>query len=62
LTADWCLRLTTVLALKEAAGDSGWHLATAAFIALFVVLAPLNGCLSNGLPRRAILFYQRRPA
>ncbi len=56
VVADWCLRLTTVLALKAAGDDSAWYLATAAFIAPFVILAPLNGCLSNGLPRRAVLF------
>ena len=56
VVADWCLRLTTVLALKATAGDSAWYLATAVFIAPFVILAPLNGCLSNGLPRRAVLF------
>jgi 1-acyl-sn-glycerol-3-phosphate acyltransferase len=55
VVADWCLRLTTVLALQATAGDSAWYLATAAFIAPFIVLAPLNGCLSNGLPRRAVL-------
>jgi 1-acyl-sn-glycerol-3-phosphate acyltransferase len=56
--ADWCLRLVAVL---EWAGTSGlgsgsaWHIATAVFIAPFIVLAPLNGCLSNSLPRRAVL-------
>ncbi len=56
VVGDWCLRLTTVLALKAAGNDGAWYLATAAFIAPFVLLAPLNGCLSNGLPRRAVLF------
>jgi 1-acyl-sn-glycerol-3-phosphate acyltransferase len=66
VVGDWCLRLTTVLALRWTAGDSGWHLATTAgdsgwywattaSIAPFVLLAPLNGCLSNGLPRRVVL-------
>ena len=56
VVADWCLRLTTVLALTAAGSQSGWYLATAAFIAPFMALAPLNGCLSNSLPRRAVLF------
>ena len=56
VVADWCLRLTTVLGLTAAGSNSAWYLATAAFIAPFVILAPLNGCLSNGLPRRAVLF------
>jgi 1-acyl-sn-glycerol-3-phosphate acyltransferase len=55
--ADWCLRLVAIL---EAAGAGrplagAWHLATAVFITPFIVLAPLNGCLSNGLPRRSVL-------
>jgi 1-acyl-sn-glycerol-3-phosphate acyltransferase/MFS family permease len=52
--ADWCLRVTAVLACATTKG-AAWHLATAAFITPFIVLAPLNGCLSNGLPRRAVL-------
>lgn len=56
--ADWSLRLLAQLA---AAGpglkrlDWSGHLATALFIAPFLVLAPLNGCLSNSLPRRLVL-------
>jgi 1-acyl-sn-glycerol-3-phosphate acyltransferase len=52
--ADWCLRVTAFLQL---AGSNGyaWHIATAIFIAPFVLLAPLNGCISNGLPRRGVL-------
>jgi 1-acyl-sn-glycerol-3-phosphate acyltransferase/MFS family permease len=34
---------------------SGWYLTTAVFIVPCVVLAPLNGYLSNGLPRRRTL-------
>ncbi len=56
--ADWCLRVTAVLACAAAgtiAWGAAWHLATAVFITPFILLAPLNGCLSNGLPRRAVL-------
>ncbi len=56
--ADWCLRLFVVLGLGRAAGgedQAAWHLATAVFIAPFLLLAPLNGALSNGLPRREVL-------
>jgi 1-acyl-sn-glycerol-3-phosphate acyltransferase len=55
---DWCLR---VVALLQWAGlgpeqrASAWHLATALFVAPFLLLAPLNGPLSNSLPRRAVL-------
>jgi 1-acyl-sn-glycerol-3-phosphate acyltransferase len=55
VVADWCLRLTTVLVLAAGARDAGWYLATVAFVAPFIALAPLNGCLSNSLPRRAVL-------
>jgi 1-acyl-sn-glycerol-3-phosphate acyltransferase len=50
--ADWCLRITALLAWS---GDDAWHMATAVFIAPFILLAPLNGCLNNGLPRRWVL-------
>jgi 1-acyl-sn-glycerol-3-phosphate acyltransferase len=55
--ADWCLRITAFLAWYQAAGSNGdsWHVATAVFIAPFVLLAPLNGCINNGLPRRWVL-------
>jgi 1-acyl-sn-glycerol-3-phosphate acyltransferase len=56
--ADWCLRVTAVLACAATgtiAWGAAWHLATAVFITPFILLAPLNGCLSNGLPRRAVL-------
>jgi 1-acyl-sn-glycerol-3-phosphate acyltransferase len=55
--ADWCLRITAFLAESRAAGANGaaWHVATAVFIAPFVLLAPLNGCINNGLPRRWVL-------
>ncbi len=55
--ADWCLRVTAFLAWLQAAGTNGdaWHVATAVFIAPFVLLAPLNGCINNSLPRRWVL-------
>jgi 1-acyl-sn-glycerol-3-phosphate acyltransferase len=55
--ADWCLRTTAFLAWAYAAGSHGdaWHVASAVFIAPFVLLSPLNGCINNGLPRRWVL-------
>ncbi len=55
--ADWCLRVTALLTWSDAAGPRGdaWHVATAVFIAPFILLAPLNGCVNNGLPRRWVL-------
>jgi 1-acyl-sn-glycerol-3-phosphate acyltransferase len=55
--ADWCLRITAFLAWYHASASRGdaWHVATAVFIAPFVILAPLNGCINNGLPRRWVL-------
>lgn len=55
--ADWCLRVTAFLSWSGAAGSDGyaWHVATAVFIAPFVLLAPFNGCINNSLPRRWVL-------
>jgi 1-acyl-sn-glycerol-3-phosphate acyltransferase len=56
--ADGCLRLVAMLAwvgTGETGRLSAWHVATAVFIAPFILLAPLNGCLSNALPRRWVL-------
>jgi 1-acyl-sn-glycerol-3-phosphate acyltransferase len=55
--AEWCLRITAFLAWYSTAGSKGdaWHIATAVFIAPFVLLAPFNGCINNGLPRRWVL-------
>jgi len=57
LLADWCLRITAFLARHRSAGSVGdaWHVATAVSIAPFVLLAPLNGCINNSLPRRWVL-------
>jgi 1-acyl-sn-glycerol-3-phosphate acyltransferase len=55
---DWCLRTAAIAALVDRAGmqpASAWHLATVVFIAPFILLAPLNGYLSNSLPRRWVL-------
>ena len=56
--SDWCLRMFIVLAVAAAgssARDSAWHLVTAIFIAPFILLAPLNGAISNALPKRWVL-------
>ncbi len=56
--ADWCLRVAAIVALVARANypaPSAWHLATVTFIAPFIVLAPLNGYLSNSFPRRRVL-------
>ncbi|HZV06648.1 MAG TPA: MFS transporter [Gemmataceae bacterium] len=54
---DWCLRIAAFLDRHRSAASAGdaWHVATAVFIAPFVLLAPLNGCINNGLPRRWVL-------
>jgi 1-acyl-sn-glycerol-3-phosphate acyltransferase len=56
--ADWCLRVVALLGWANSAGSgnqTAWHVGTAVFITPFIVLAPLNGCLCNGLPRRGVL-------
>ena len=55
--ADWCLRVTAFLTWYHARRTDGdaWYVATAFFITPFVLLAPLNGCINNGLPRRWVL-------
>jgi 1-acyl-sn-glycerol-3-phosphate acyltransferase/MFS family permease len=58
--ADWCLRVGVIVALVMQGGyqpASAWHLATVVFVAPFILLAPLNGYLSNSLPRRTVLVY-----
>ncbi len=56
--ADWALRMAAFVEwsrLRHESEVSAWHLATVVFITPWVLLAPLNGCLSNGLPRRWVL-------
>ena len=55
--ADWCLRVGAVLVAARggATVQSAWHLATVVFISPFILLAPFNGVLCNGLPRRHVL-------
>jgi len=58
VAADWGLRMVAFLELRRLGGagrDSAWYLVTALFIAPFILLAPLHGCLSNALPRRGVL-------
>ena len=58
ILADWGLRITAFLELRDLGGrekESAWHLATAVYILPFIVLAPLHGSLSNGLPKRGAL-------
>lgn len=55
---DGCLRLVAMLEVAGASAEgrlSAWHLATAVFVGPFILLAPLNGCVSNALPRRDVL-------
>ena len=56
--ADNCLRGFIVLqaareGLKE--GEAAWHQVTVFFILPFILLAPINGALSNSLPKRSVL-------
>jgi 1-acyl-sn-glycerol-3-phosphate acyltransferase len=56
--ADNCLRLFVVLHLARAGGtqrDTAWHLVAVLFALPPIVLAPLNGALSNSLPKRRVL-------
>src|SRR5207248_387918 len=56
--ADWCLRIFVFLQAAKAGGEEGkaaWYLVTAIALAPFILLAPFNGALSNGLPKRWVL-------
>ena len=56
--ADNCLRMFVVLEVAGAggrAGEAAWYQVTPFFILPFILLAPLNGALSNGLPKRWVL-------
>lgn len=56
--ADWCLRIFVFFQAARAGGQEGesaWYLVTAIAIAPFILLAPFNGAISNGLPKRWVL-------
>lgn len=55
--ADICLRVFLVLQFSQQGLDglSAWFLTLPFFVAPFILLAPLNGALSNILPKRALL-------
>src|SRR5947207_1064020 len=55
--ADWGFRLLVLRQLLADASAQGysWHLVTAVFMAPFILLAPINGAISNGLPKRWVL-------
>src|SRR5947209_11838026 len=58
ILADNCLRVFIVLEVARASmewRDAAWHLASALLAAPAIVLAPLNGGLSNSLPKRSVL-------
>jgi 1-acyl-sn-glycerol-3-phosphate acyltransferase len=58
ILADNCLRLALVLTAAQAgydAAESAWELAAAIFVLPALVLAPLNGAISNGWPKRRVL-------
>src|SRR6516165_3878818 len=56
--ADNCVRMLIVLYVAHAGGadaQSAWYLVTPFFILPFLLLAPLNGVLSNSLPKCCVL-------
>jgi 1-acyl-sn-glycerol-3-phosphate acyltransferase len=58
ILADNCLRMFVVVEVARAGQqqhDAAWHQVTPFFILPFVLLAPLNGALSNALPKRWVL-------
>jgi 1-acyl-sn-glycerol-3-phosphate acyltransferase len=58
ILADNCLRLFVVLEVARAGGaerDAAWHLTTALLALPAILLSPLNGALSNSLPKRGVL-------
>jgi 1-acyl-sn-glycerol-3-phosphate acyltransferase len=58
ILADNCLRVFVVLELAAAGAaerESAWHLLTALLVLPAVFLAPLNGALSNSLPKPLVL-------
>lgn len=60
MLADNALRAFVVLTLARGEvgqRDSAWHVVAGILAAAAVILAPLNGALSNSLPRRGVLFW-----
>lgn len=58
IMADNCLRIFVVFELAQqgqAQRESAWHLVAALFVFPSVFLAPVNGALSNSLPKRQVL-------
>jgi 1-acyl-sn-glycerol-3-phosphate acyltransferase len=56
--ADNCLRIFVVLAaarLGAGAADEAWNIASALFVLPALLLAPVNGAISNSLPKRRVL-------
>src|SRR5437867_1134356 len=56
--ADNCLRVFVVLEMARggtAQRESAWHLVSALLVLPAVFLSPLNGALSNSLPKRWVL-------
>jgi 1-acyl-sn-glycerol-3-phosphate acyltransferase len=56
--ADWCLRWFVFLETFQSGRfeqNSAWHVTTACFIAPFMLLCPINGAISNSLPKRWVL-------
>jgi 1-acyl-sn-glycerol-3-phosphate acyltransferase len=58
ILADGCVCLLAIFAYAGASAEanlSTWPVVLGVFVAPFLVLAPLNGCISNALPRRWVL-------
>jgi 1-acyl-sn-glycerol-3-phosphate acyltransferase len=56
--ADNCLRMFVVLEVArqgQLASNAAWHQVTPFVIIPFILLAPVNGAVSNSLPRRGVL-------
>src|SRR5438128_268602 len=58
IMADNCLRVFVVLEMarwRTAERDAAWHLVSALLVLPAVFLSPINGALSNSLPKRWVL-------
>jgi 1-acyl-sn-glycerol-3-phosphate acyltransferase len=56
--ADNCLRIFVVLEIAKAGvkeQDAAWHQVTPFYYLPFILFAPINGVLGNGLPKRWVL-------